>query len=69
MLCAEIISTDSELARKIGISRQLLHWHRKYSNAPVGRNLTAWREYLTTFGRVEVTKKINKENTDNVKNI
>jgi hypothetical protein len=45
------ITTQSELATKLGVARQLISYHRKKPGAPKLNDLEAWREFLIAEGR------------------
>ncbi len=45
---------QAQLARELGVSRQLIQVHRKKSpDAPKDLNIEAWKKFLATKGRIE----------------
>ena len=58
---ATFAANQAELAKLLGTSRQLIAYHSKQSGSPGHRGdgryeVRAWREYLTAFGRVDVSE-------------
>ena len=57
----------SVLARRLGVSRQSIAWHRGRADAPKDFSVPAWRNYLLTHGkggtieRVESAGKVRRE--------
>lgn len=45
------VTTQSGLAKAIGVSRQLVSFHVKNGKAPKDLNVEAWRTYLAAVGR------------------
>ncbi len=41
----------SALARRLGVSRQIIAWHRGRADAPKSFSVSAWRDYLLTHGK------------------
>jgi hypothetical protein len=48
---ADSASGVTDLARRLGVNRQVINWHRGRLEAPKDFSIPAWREYLLTHGR------------------
>ena len=48
---ADTAASDSALARRLGVSRQLVAWHRGRAAAPDNLSVSEWRDYLILNGK------------------
>jgi len=48
---ADTAASDSALARLLGVSRQIIAWHKGRAAAPETLSASAWRSYLLTHGK------------------
>ena len=48
---SDTAASDSALARRLGVSRQLIAWHKSRAAAPETLSVSAWRDYLILHGK------------------
>ncbi len=60
---SDIAAGVSELARRLGVSRQSIVWHRGRADAPKSFSVSAWRDYLITHGKGATIERVESSAT------
>jgi hypothetical protein len=56
----DVVSSANELAKRLGIHRQVVAYHRGRTGAPTELSVSAWRDYLILMGKSPTSVKLNK---------
>lgn len=54
----DVCRTDGELARRLGVQRQVISWHRGRAGSPDSMSVVEWRKYLVANGKIKTTAKM-----------